>query len=296
MPYVRQDYNRANRAVVNATLKGATRLSTTKWEWDISGRCEKPVLIQMTGRPAANWLLRHKYIVVGRRGRHPLHMDLWTRCRKCRPCMKARMSLWAARAMHEVRNATRTWFATLTLSPQSHYVMQLRGLQRARERSIPEGEIAGQDLLERATAEIQKEVTLFLKRVRKESGSLSVRYLLVRENHKSGLAHFHLLLHEQAENAIKHAVLTKQWSLGFSKFKLMEDEAAAFYVVKYLGKSNDGRVRASIRYGRTETASAIARALAKGVSGDVNEQAKRSKVNVHQKITKRVSETNQRSE
>lgn len=169
--------------------------------------------------------------------------------------------MWAARAMHEVRNANRTWFGTFTLSPDSHYAMQCRAVIEAASRAIPTSELDAAEMLKRQSREVEKELTLYMKRLRKQYGSRSLRYLLVREKHKSGLPHWHCLIHEIGEEAIKYRTLKLGWTWGHTTFKLLEDERAAFYVAKYLGKSNEGRVRASVRYGRypgRETAFAIA--------------------------------------
>ena len=160
--------------------------------------------------------------------------------------------MWIARAMHEVRAARRTWFGTFTLRPEAHYEMQCRAIAKASARSVASKDLSDEELLVLQTNEVASEMTKYLKRVRKSvalSGAL--RYLMVRENHKSGLPHYHMLLHESADIPIKHKVLVDCWPHGFTKFKLVgEDERAAFYVVKYLGKADGGRVRASIRYGR----------------------------------------------
>lgn len=93
------------------------------------------------------------------------------------------------------------------------------------------------------------ELTKYLKRVRKESG-VKLRYLLVAEAHKSGAPHYHLLIHEAGLAPVRHAVLSRQWKLGFSKYNLVKDNRAAFYVTKYLAKSALARVRASQGYGQ----------------------------------------------
>lgn len=169
--------------------------------------------------------------------------------------------MWAARAMHEVREAERTWFATFTLTPEAHYTMQCRAIAHAESRAIPTTELTAEDLFARQSDEVSKELTLWFKRLRKKVPSHSVRYLLVRERHKSGLPHWHALIHESGEVPITYRMLDT-WEFGFAKFKLMQDERAAFYVAKYLGKSHDGRVRASVGYGQfnsdRETTSVIA--------------------------------------
>ena len=105
--------------------------------------------------------------------------------------------------------------------------------------------------MERMT-EIGREVTLYLKRVRKESGA-RVRYLLVAEAHKSGLPHLHILVHEASpDKPVRHKTLEGQWKLGFTRFKLAHDVKTASYVCKYISKALLARVRASLRYGQGE--------------------------------------------
>lgn len=160
--------------------------------------------------------------------------------------------MWIARAMHEIRESERTWFATLTFRPEEHYRLQAISLARAAARSIPTKELSSLDVERMQWKAAQREVTLFLKRVRKAVGMKSLRYVLVQEKHKSGLPHYHLLMHESdPAQPIKYAALATAWSRGFAKFKLIgDDQRAAFYVCKYLAKANEGRVRASLRYGQ----------------------------------------------
>lgn len=247
-----KDHRQTGRMVIDALPKGMVRKSQTIFVWDVSGRCESPRLVEMTGRPAADWIRRLRYITVRRGTATSLHVELVTPCRRCPACLKARSRMWAARAMHEIREAHRTWFCTYTLRPEAHYVMQCRAVAIADSRSIPVAELHGEDLLNRQSSEVAKELTLMLKRLRKKFGTNSMRYLLVREKHKSGLPHWHAFVHECGEAKITHRALTEEWEWGFSKVKLVEegDPRAAFYVAKYLGKSNEARVRASLGYGR----------------------------------------------
>src|SRR5205814_1472707 len=76
------------------------------------------------------------------------------------------------------------------------------------------------------------------------------RYLLIAEAHKSGVPHFHMLLHEpDVANTVRHATLRDQWRYGFTNFKLVSDPRAAGYIAKYLAKDALARVRASKDYG-----------------------------------------------
>jgi hypothetical protein len=98
-------------------------------------------------------------------------------------------------------------------------------------------------------AEISKEITRYIKRVRHHSRA-SLRYLVVTEAHKSGDPHYHMLLHEVSQDEpVRKAILKDCWDLGFTHHKLVENERHASYVCKYLSKSMSARVRASQRYG-----------------------------------------------
>lgn len=96
------------------------------------------------------------------------------------------------------------------------------------------------------------EVTRYLKRLRHHAKA-PLRFVCVTELHKEkliGLPHYHLLIHEQTRNAITHAVLAEHWKWGFERWRLLEPSSRAeWYLCKYLAKSNDDRVRASLRYG-----------------------------------------------
>lgn len=98
--------------------------------------------------------------------------------------------------------------------------------------------------------EIGREVTLWLKRVRKVSGA-PLRYLLVAERHKSGDPHLHILLTEtDAAKPVRYRTLAQQWKLGFTKFNLARDSKVALYICKYISKDLSARVRASLGYGK----------------------------------------------
>lgn len=183
----------------------------------------------------------------------PLELNLHTRCRRCDKCRQARSSEWSFRATQETALSQRTWFATLTLSPAAH----ARALAEARVRedrqgvdfdSLPRNEQFA--LLHRA---ISVEITKYLKRVRFESKA-NIRYLFVAEAHKSGLPHYHALVHERPGSPpVLYKTLQDQWHLGFSQFKLAKDPRAAAYLCKYLSKDAAARVRASVGYGKASS-------------------------------------------
>lgn len=105
---------------------------------------------------------------------------------------------------------------------------------------------------------IGPEIGKFLKRVRKNTGA-KLRYLLVAEPHKSGLPHFHMLIHQcDTHIPVRYDDLKSQWRLGFSAWKLTDYKSAS-YVCKYLSKSLRARVRASQAYGTTPNALSLVR-------------------------------------
>lgn len=146
----------------------------------------------------------------------------------------------------------RTWFVTLTLRPEAHFKMA----SQARLRLAAQGDDfdrldEAKQFAERHT-EISREITLWLKRIRKESG-VQLRYFLVAEAHKSGLPHYHAMVHEpEAGREVRARTLSRQWTLGFSQCKLVaegQEKRTASYVAKYLSKDAISRVRASQGYG-----------------------------------------------
>lgn len=191
-----------------------------------------------------------------------LPVTIKARCRKCGNCLRHRQRLWTARAIDELKGARRTWFCTLTVSPEHRLRLRLRAEKahlRASRETISSLEPAEQFRLQ--ANELGKEVTLWLKRVREASPGL-LRYLLVTEHHKSGDPHCHLLLHEQGDPVTKR-VLESRWRLGHSHFRLVDqgDPRAAYYACKYLAKEALTRIRASSRYGRTALVRSVTECL-----------------------------------
>lgn len=229
--------------------RGFRQTGLTKGEWDLAPGCAAPVPVQMDGAPAR---------MVG--GRHvradgkPFGLTLFTKCRRCADCLRKRRNLWAYRAQEEVKNAVRTWFATFTLNPHEHALVRFRASARLRARGSNLEVLPESDQSEEIAAEYRRQVTLYFKRLRKQTGA-NLRYILVQEQHKSGLPHFHALIHETEEDRpLKHAVLSAQWKLGYTKFKLVKELKTAWYVAKYLAKEVNNRVRASLHYGHSKHA------------------------------------------
>lgn len=150
--------------------------------------------------------------------------------------------------MSETKQAPRTWFGTLTLAPEQHANVAAACRVEARRQGddfdsfTPERQFALRHKC------IGREITLYLKRLRKEAGD-GIRFLCVAEAHKTGLPHYHLLVHESEATPVTYRQLANNWRVGFSNWKLVDDPRAAGYVTKYLTKSSMARVRASLDYG-----------------------------------------------
>lgn len=246
------------RLCAQAMANGATRLGPTLFEWDISGTCQFPVTRHMHARPDTR---NRKYIVIGKGAEtNPLGIIMHVRCKRCDRCLKARQIDWAHRAKRELQQAPRTWFCTLTCRPE----VQHRALSNARRAMSKQGvdfdglpldeqfrlrhKYLAQPVGEPSRQKWAHEITLYLKRLRKAGAK--IRFLMVAEAHKSGAPHYHLLIHETDVNdPVRYALLQKQWTLGFSQFKLVTETRQATYLCKYLGKTNAARVRASVGYG-----------------------------------------------
>jgi hypothetical protein len=144
--------------------------------------------------------------------------------------------------------APRTWFGTLTFAPELQYRAKCAVSLRLADRASSWDELDDDTAFGLVAQELGKDITRFIKRLRKAGAVF--RYCLVTEAHKSGLPHFHMLVHETADaDPVRHKILAEKWQAGFSSWKLAEGPAAAHYVTKYLTKSLRARIRASEGYG-----------------------------------------------
>lgn len=261
---------------------GAAREYAVKAKWagsdhaDLAGDCESPVTVAVTGlqdgrlyrllaqhdefrddpfvdyAPGVGWIdpygrpASKEWLAVP--DDLPVHVDLAVRCRKCPACLRSRAAHWRMRAYAEARAVDRTWFGTLTLSAESQFKAASLARVRLASNGLDFDALSVSDQLAERHKQIGPEITRYLKRIRKVSGA-KLRYMLVMEAHKSGLPHYHCLLHEVA-GSVRHAQLQGNWWSGFSNWKLV-DSGAVSYVCKYLSKSALARVRASVRYGET---------------------------------------------
>lgn len=246
---------------------GARQIGPFMAEWELHDRCVTPVrfLLEGSNRKALkaftnkadaswassefpyDWLPRVRQLV---RFSKSYALIMTVKCRKCDQCLKERARMWSRRAIAEIAEADRTWFGTITLSPEWHERFAAYARQKARKRlgedfeALPPGQQFGL-----RNEFIGREFALMFKRLRK--AGLKFRYLLVAEAHKSGLPHYHMLLHEHDGSFVRKVVLDASWKFGFAKWRLVSaDGREARYVAKYLTKTAAARVRASLNYGR----------------------------------------------
>ena len=241
------------RMAIRALSSGKGRCKTTRdnlallryVEADFAGDCSSPVLVEFHARPDTR---NTRKLVLPSEGK-PMRVDAYVQCRKCENCLRRKAAHWRLRALSEGSYASRTWFGTLTFSPDSLHRHLLKVRADMHRQGLDYDALDVSDRFRQLERETGREVTLYLKRVRKEAQA-PFRYLLVVEKHKSGMPHYHALLHESdPDQPVRKAVLQSQWRAGFSAFKLAEDKRALTYLTKYLTKEFLARVRASRNYG-----------------------------------------------
>lgn len=227
---------------------GYIRHGWTIHEWDISGSCISPRTREIMSRPD-RYRNRATSYGPGPRGQQAYSLILHTKCRKCSACLRIKQRAWTARAVAETRQSERSWFGTMTFAPSTLHRLRSQARFRLANGGTDYDALSLAEQFDELMREVNVELTLFLKRVRAESGA-TLRYLSVCETHQSGEPHLHMLLHEDTDVPVREKTLSKQWAAcGFTKWRLVRDAKAAFYVCKYISKSALGRVRASVRYG-----------------------------------------------
>lgn len=242
-----EDHAKMRRLIRRALESGASRLGHSRYKWEMFGSCSNPYSRTFVSRPESTDGTGSVTIAPGKA--HTLELEMLTPCRECDNCLKHRRQLWTARARQEARDSPRTWFGTMTLSPENQYLMLMRADRHATRRGWRWEEMTEAQRFLAVHGQISIEITKWLKRVRKQSGS-RLRYMIVCEPHKSGKPHYHALVHQcTEEDVVTYRQLSTEWKLGFTKFKLVTDLRQATYLSKYLSKALSARVRASRRYG-----------------------------------------------
>lgn len=270
------------RLAARALASGGQRVSVSTIVWHVEGVCTDPFCTTYWGRPSAPTVAEArrrgyrfysedrgnfghvKHMTVNAMsGDIPMFVDIYTACHKCEACLEHRASLWRMRATQETKDSVRTWFGTLTLSPDEAFLALSRA--RAREGTASYDALPPEKRFILWDAQIWPQVKLYLKRVRSEGlrkagfptdgGWKPYRYLLVTERHESGVPHYHALVHEvHPAIPVRKATLDRQWTLGeIRQWRLVSDVRPASYVAKYLSSDIAARVRASQNYGEARS-------------------------------------------
>lgn len=252
------------RALASKALEyGADRHSLGLVLWDVGARCSDPQTVEVVGRGDVKY----------RANVNPGTMTVVLSglpCRKCPDCLRIRAALWKERAMKELALAERSWFLTLTMSPQVQHAVFMEEMARKTSRGWRDADFddEAKEFHLRCQGGFNL-VTKFWKNVRKpHAGEEPVRlkYLVSAERHQSGLPHFHALVHERA-GSVTYRRLAGRWTkYGFFKGNLVDsNQKAARYVTKYIAKDMLGlRVHASQRYGLPPSPACLLTALRAG--------------------------------
>lgn len=230
----------------------ATRVSLSTVEVDWSGPCDAPVPREWHSYSRRD-KRRLRARTIGRGAETFNRVVAVVPCRKCKGCLRARRTMWAARAIAEWKEAAavggRTWAGALTFRPEVQVWAVSWCRQKMREQGLDYDALTVDDRFRQLHGLLSKEVTRYLKRLRSNLG-VPIRFMAVVEPHESGMPHYHMLVHEaDALHPVRKAQLDSNWRGGFSHWRLCQSKRQCGYVAKYLGKDAAGRVRASVDYG-----------------------------------------------
>lgn len=193
----------------------------TVFEWDVQSHCSAPKAVTHHARRDDRFNRNAKWQT--NPGSLTLHMS-GLPCRQCPECLNVRSALWRRRARAEMGLVHRTWFCTYTFTPHEHHMMLMRVLAARNRAGWLDSDFNAGSEYKLRCEEAGKIFTRYLKRVRKpQAGEMpvSLRYLLVTEQHKSGLPHLHALVHE-VEGLVSYDRLMGRWPHGHSTAKLVE--------------------------------------------------------------------------
>ena len=253
------------RLAADALAYGAHRPSLGLIEWDVGAYCDEPVTVEVIGRG------------YGSRGFNVNPGTLTVimtglPCRKCVRCLRVRRAQWSDRAMKEIASAERTWFCTFTLKPEVHHATFMDQMARKTSKGWLDSDFddAQREFLTRCHGGLDL-VTKFWKNLRKPQAGeepIRIKYLVTCERHKSGLPHFHALIHERAGSCTYRRIESRWTRYGFMKANLVHEvgeRKAARYVTKYVAKDMLGlRIHASLRYGLPSSPDDLRSALRAG--------------------------------
>lgn len=137
---------------------------------------------------------------------------LYGRCRKCDACLETRQRAWLLRMLMEAMlyDPSEVTFLTLTYAPEN----------------LPESEVLA-----------KRSLQLWLKRLRRELGAKSLRYVAALEKGSQATRryHWHAILYGVRFTAVNKHVIRRSWANGFIEWK-PATPARMSYVLKYVIK------------------------------------------------------------
>ena len=98
------DYQEVATLIKVAMSAGGRQVSRTTFEWDVSNGCSSPVIMEFTGRPAADD--GEKYVIVKPGSSHTLTLEMWVACRRCEYCLRRRRRLDPSGGVRDFAGAT----------------------------------------------------------------------------------------------------------------------------------------------------------------------------------------------
>lgn len=176
-----------------------------RWFVNAAMRCTAPVRF--------HWIARDSF---GSAAKKPLVLEILFRCRSCKECERSNSRQWAARCGLEYERAARTWFGTLTLSPEQHALVDqwVADANLWPERSRLSDEQYEKALFRARASIVGDQMNSWLAIVRdvaylRQHKRELIRYLLVAERHASrdtavimrNRPHYHIVLHEKMPGA-----------------------------------------------------------------------------------------------
>lgn len=157
----------------------------------------------------------------------------------------------------ELRHGLRTWYGTLTLRPVEQYRVLVEARKYTEGRGVDWSTLSEDERFAIRARFALKLVTKYVKRFRKRAfgalGKSPMSWICITERHKSGMPHFHMLVHELQLRPITHSIISSSWGHGFERWRLVDLEEkpqeVAWYLCKYLTKDFSTRIRCSEKYG-----------------------------------------------
>ena len=124
------DVERLERSFMDAMATDRfERIGSRRGIYDVSMDCDNPTPVTKVAR--ATGLAKNLRVP----GYRPVMIEMvyLTPCRRCAHCLRREAKMWRNRALNEIQQASRTWFGTLTCTPERHHAVDLVCATRTRD-------------------------------------------------------------------------------------------------------------------------------------------------------------------